>query len=85
MWSIAFLILYIFKHLFLPVIPSWTFIESGSYIGPLISCDSLTTEIATKVYSAGLEPIAMTFSYKTTSLPNRGSQCLFRNSSQNVK
>ena len=65
MWSIAFLILYIFKHLFLPVIPSWTFIESGSYIGPLISCDSLTTEIATKVYSAGLEPIAMIFSYKT--------------------
>ena len=66
MWSIAFLILYIFKHLFLSVIPSWTFIESGLWVGPLISCDSQTTEIAMKVYSAGLEPIAMTFFYKIT-------------------
>ena len=35
-------------------------------VGPLISCDSQTTEIGTKVYSAGLEPIAMTFFYKIT-------------------
>ena len=63
MWSVDFLMFYIFKHLFLPVIPSWTFTEKW------VICrapDFLWFPVHTKVYSAGLEPIAMAFSYKAT-------------------
>lgn len=38
-------------------------------MGPLLVRDSPTNEIATKVYSAGLEPKVMTFSHKATYPP----------------
>lgn len=78
MWSIVFWMLYIFKHLFLLLISCWTFIDKRAYIGSMISCISLSTEIPTKVYSAVLEPHSHGLFPQIHPLPNRGSQCLFR-------